>query len=170
MIVGIVTMPAVFLALVFGALALFGKPGSDNRAADSGTAANRSNETLAQPAARRALAPHLASTQGRRPGAIQLADDWRVQSIALDGDRVALHVEGPAGRKILIYDFRDGRLIGEATIETVATDAVDTLSMLTGPPPAVSPARPVAAPAIVEEAAVVLTRTLAPTLKPRSLP
>ncbi len=188
MIVGIVTMPTVFLALVFGALALFGKPGSHNGAVDGGNAANRSAEALSQTAARRARAPHTASAQGLQPGAIRLGDDWRVQSIALDGDRVALHVEGPEGREILVYDYRDGRLIGEAIIETVATDAVDTLSMLTGPPPAAATTGfPVALPVVTsvipaastaigeaagDDAASVMARTpaRAPTPKPRSLP
>ncbi len=170
MIVGILAMPAVFLAIVFVALAAFGRPG------DFGGAVAGAADPLEQPlqargqsrAQARALAPSLVSASSDARGVISLSDDARIQSIALDGDRIALHVEGPGGREILVYDYREGRQIATAAIETFATEATDTLSMLTGPPP------PVVAPEVsAPEALNPEPRTAfagAPTLKPRSLP
>lgn len=152
MIIGVLAMPAVFLAIVFVALSLFGKPGDE---AQSLAAAP---EALAQPA--RAAA--VSSAPDPR-SVIALADDVRIQSIALDGDRVALHVEGPSGREIVIYDYREGRQIAAAAIETFSTEAADTLSMLTGPPPSAAPAMP----APVAESAPPAPRVEA-RLKPRS--
>jgi len=161
MIVGILAMPAVFLAIVFVALAAFGKPGEV--ASTDVAAADR----LLQPAQVRAVAPSLASASSIRRGAIALFDDARIQSIALDGDRVALHVEGPMGREIIIFDYREGRQIAAAPIETIATEATDTLGMLTGPPPEAAPTPP-APEATVEAPRIAYAR--APMLKPRSLP
>lgn len=161
MIVGILAMPAVFLAIVFVALAAFGKPGE---VASTDVAAD---DKLSQPAQVRAVAPSLASAPSNRRGAIALFDDARIQSIALDGDRVALHVESPMGREIIIFDYREGRQIAAAPIETIATEAVDTLGMLIGPPPAAAPNSP-APEATVEAPRIAYMR--APTLKPRGLP
>ncbi len=139
MIVGVMAMPAVFLAIVLVALAVFGKPGED------------APPVAATPVAAAPPALPLAAALPAARGAIALPDDARIEAIALDGDRVALHVEGPAGHEIIIYDYREGRQLAAATIETASTEATDTLSTLTGPPPA---------PAI----------TGAPRLKPRSTP
>lgn len=152
-IASVIAMPAAFLVVVFVAIALFGEPGAQRSAA--------APETLTQPAAARAASPIFASAEKDIRGVIPLAEDARIASIALDGDRVALSIESPAGREILVYDFRAGRRIGGAQIETVRADAVDTLSMLTGPPPA---APQVAAPAPERVLAVE------PRLKPRTTP
>jgi hypothetical protein len=157
MIVGVLAMPAVFLAIVFVALAVFGKPGE----AAPGDAEPATPMSAALPSA--GLAPADA-TETR--GVITLPDDARVGSIALDGDRVALEVEGPAGREIVIYDFRDGRRIASAAVETFSTEASDTLSMLTGPPPAI-PA-PVTPPPEPAPAATLPAYKVEPRLKPRS--
>jgi hypothetical protein len=158
MIAGVLAMPAVFLAIVFVALAVFGKPGGDNdaRAAASGA--------LATPAPMRASEPDVPPPPSGRRGVIALPDDARIESIALDGDRLALHVESPAGREIVVYDYRDGRQIAAADIETFSTEATDALSMLTGPPPAA----PAAAPAPDPAPAAALS--VEPRLKPRSTP
>ncbi len=152
MIAGVIAMPAAFLAVVFIAIALFGKPGEPQ------VAALPAVDRLAQPAAPRAASPVFASATTDARGAIALGEDARIASIALDGDRVALSIESPAGREILIYDYRERRQIGAARIETIGGDAVDTLGMLTGPPPVAVPSEP--DPALAE----------APRIKPRATP
>lgn len=164
MIAGLIAMPAAFLAVVFIAIAVFGKPGETRP--DAAAAPER----LAQPAGARAMGPTLASAAGET-GVITLADDARIASIALDGDRVALSIESPAGREIVIYDYRAGRQVGGAQIETVRNVAVDTLSMLTGPPPAAAAPTAPAVIAPVEEApAARAVPADPPRQKPRATP
>ena len=165
MIAGLIAMPAAFLAVVFIAIAVFGRPG------EARPAAATAPERLAQPAGARAMGPTLASAAAQTRGVITLADDARIASIALDGDRVALSVESPAGRESVIYDYRAGREVGSAQIETVRNVAVDTLSMLTGPPPAaVAPTAPAVVAPVEEAPAAKAVPADAPRQKPRSTP
>lgn len=152
MIAGVMAMPAAFLAVVFVAITLFGKPGGPR--ADAAPPA----DILAQPIATRAASPIFAAATQEAREVIALGEDARIASIALDGDRIALNIESPAGREILIYDYREGRQVGAAQIETIGADAVDTLGMLTGPPPAST------APAVKAALAE------APRIKPRQAP
>lgn len=163
MIVGVLAMPAVFLAIVFVALWLFGKPGEDAPAL--AVAPPTTEQTTLSRAA-------IADPAGAE-GVIALADEAHIRSIALDGDRIALHVEGPSGRQIVVYDYREGREVAVAAIETFSTEATDTLSMLTGPPPA-APAVTVPPPAVASAEAATETSgrvyTGTPRVKPRSTP
>lgn len=147
MMVGIITMPAVFFIVVLGALALFGAPAAVKPVA-AAPSAQASTASLQQPAQARAAEPVFASAPSGKPLAIALSDDQRVRSIALDGDRVALHIEGPEGQEILVYDFLQGRVIAEAPINTASLDAADVLASLTGPPPAAPKSAPAIAAAI----------------------
>lgn len=166
--IGVVTMPAVFIVVVMGALALFGKPAAPEKAASQTAAV----ETLAQP--RGAVGVSLAAAKAGRTATrgIMLGEDMRVADISLDGDRVALHVESPMGEEIVIYDFARGEVVAEAPIETASVEAVDSLAMLTGAPqPAPNPfaasaPETVAATAPVVEARVAATPG-APSMKPR---
>lgn len=161
MIVGVLAMPAVFLAIVFVALAVFGKPGESAPARPEPASPAQAAFAPAAPA------PDASAPETR--GVITLPDDARIGAIALDGDRVALEIAGPAGREIVVYDFREGRRVAGASIETFSTEAKDTLSMLTGPPPpAPSTAAPTAEPAPAVDAAPAFS--VAPRLKPRSTP
>jgi hypothetical protein len=129
--VGVVTMPAVFIVVVMIALVLFGKPIAHTQRADQAAAFDR----LDQPAARPALSATAASAQPVvATGSIPLAEDTHVVSIALDGDRLALHLESPMGAKIVIYDFNQQRIVETAPLVTAAVDAGDSLAILTGPP------------------------------------
>lgn len=165
--IGVVTMPAVFLAVVMGALALFGKPAATEKTPTEIAAV----ETLEQPTATAATRATFASAHSSAPRmAISLDEDMRIADISLDGDRVALHVESPMGQEILIYDYAKGRVIAEAPIETAAVEAVDSLAMLTGvPQPAPKPIaaeKPAEAKPAAAEADVAATPR-APTIKPR---
>lgn len=129
--VGVVTMPAVFIVVVMGALALFGKPITHSRPVIQASEIDR----LDQPAAKPALSATAASSQpGAAAASIPLAEDTHVVGISLDGDRLALHVESPLGGEIVIYDFKQQRIVETAPIATAALDADDSLAMLTGAP------------------------------------
>jgi len=170
--IGVVTMPAVFLVVVMGALALFGKPVGETK----GAAAVADVETLEQPSTVQATSPSFAaarSTAASRP-AIALDEDMRIADISLDGDRVALHVESPFGQEILIYDYAKGRVVAEAPIETASVEAVDSLAMLTGAPQAapkiVAPsptASAVETPPEVAAPSQPAATPRAPSIKPR---
>ena len=136
LMVGVVTMPAVFLVVVMVALALFGRPAPVVAAAAERAAPDR----LLQPSARPATGASYsaATTQAPQSAGIPIAEDARISGIALDGDRVALHLEGPMGQQILIYDYSKGRVIAQTPIATASLQADDQLSMLTGAPPAPS--------------------------------
>ncbi|MFZ5617820.1 MAG: hypothetical protein ACOZAA_10940 [Pseudomonadota bacterium] len=130
--IGVITMPAVFLVVVMVALALFGKPAARSKT----EAAAAFSDTLEQPPATAATPASLAAAHSRFSGpVISLGEDTRVVSISLDGERVAMHVESPAGQQIVIYDYEKGRIVAQAPIETASIEAVDSLSMLTGAPP-----------------------------------
>lgn len=158
--VGVVTMPAVFIVVVMGSLALFGKPASGPRADVSDAAV----ATLEQPASRSAVSPTFASSKAAP--AITLGEDRRVTSISLDGDRVALHVESPMGSEIVVYDYVDERIVAATPIVSAAIEADDELSQLTSAPPVASLAIviPAADPAIETKAAAPEP----PTIKPRT--
>lgn len=127
--VGIVTMPAVFVAVVIGALALFGKPASPS----GYSSVNGAAERLEQPVSRSAISPTYASSLSSP--AVTLGEDRRVASISLDGDRVAMHVESPMGSEIVIFDFVEQRVIATTPIVTSSIDVADELASLTGAPP-----------------------------------
>lgn len=166
--VGVVTMPAVFIAVVLGALAVFGKP-----AADSNSPAGEPIATLEQPAATPALGAAFASAAPRRSPVISLGEDMEIADISLDGDRVALHVESPMGQEILIYDYAKGRIVAAAPIETAAIETVDALAMLTGAPQPPAQVAVAAAPkpapqVLAEPAPEIAAPPPAPSMKPRT--
>jgi hypothetical protein len=171
--IGVVTMPAVFIVVVMGALALFGKPATPDKASPRVAAV----ETLAQPGGAPAVGVSLAAAKASRAETrpIMLGEDMRVADISLDGDRVALHVESPMGEEIVIYDFARGEVVAEAPIETASVEAVDALAMLTGAPlPGSKPVAAIAGPApeILATAAPIFEARApatpgAPSMKPR---
>lgn len=157
--VGVITMPAVFIVVVLGALALFGKPASEPR----GDAAAPAIATLDQPASRPATSATFASS---RP-AITLGEDRRVTSISLDGDRIALHVESPMGSEIVVYDYVGERIVASAPIVSASLETGDELAALTGAPPVASLAivMPASGPAIETRSA---NAPNPPAIKPKS--
>lgn len=136
LMVGVVTMPAVFLVVVMIALALFGRPAPKVGAAVETAALDRLQQPSARPATSASLS--AAGTQAPQFVGIRIEEDARISGISLDGDRVALHVEGPMGQEILIYDYSKDRVISQTPIEAASLEADDSLAMLTGAPPAPS--------------------------------
>lgn len=159
--VSVITMPAVFVVVVLGALALFGKPAARTEASRADAA-----ETLTQPARRPAAAPSLASTTAQGAGAITLGEDSRVAGISLDGERIALHVETPSGAEIVLYDFAQGRVISSAPIVTAFLDSEDRLASLTGAPPIANLVVVAPSPEEIVSASIA-DGPFAPRIKPR---
>ncbi len=116
----IVTMPLVFLAVVAGIIAVFG--GDDAEVASevaSSAATSAAVERLAEPAPARGAAGATAISAA--PSAIGLAPGSDVTAMSLDGDRLALRVDGPGGVSIVIYDLSAGAVIQTIPVtQTVA--------------------------------------------------
>ncbi|WP_428406994.1 hypothetical protein [Hyphococcus sp.] len=83
----ILTMPAVFLLVVAAIIAVFGKPKKEDAEIAAPAVVE---ETTAAPAA----ASPIALKAGESAGAI-----------ALDGDRLAVRIDGPDGVVVVIYDI-----------------------------------------------------------------
>ncbi|MGE0408043.1 MAG: hypothetical protein AB7P23_02135 [Amphiplicatus sp.] len=116
----IVTMPLVFLLVVMATIAVFGSP------ADRKKEAAR-QDVLSQPVQHYvgALAEEtrgaraLGATQASMPtpslAPLVLPREAKIGAMALDGDRLALRVEGENGGEIVIYDLARG-----ATVQRIA--------------------------------------------------
>ncbi len=102
----IVTMPLVFLAVVTGIIAIFG---GDDAEVASEAAAPAAVERLAEPAPAHGAAG--ATAVSADPSAIGLAPGADVTAMSLDGDRLALRVDGPGGVSIVIYDLSAGAVV-----------------------------------------------------------
>jgi hypothetical protein len=91
----ILTMPAVFLAAVAAIIAIFGKPGDETAEEIPAAVAE------AAPAASEIPAVEAISVPaGAAPGAI-----------ALDGDRLAVRIDGPDGTVVVVYDLARGEVV-----------------------------------------------------------
>jgi len=153
LLVGVVTMPAVFVAVVVGAVTIFGAPARVEK-----TISSVQPTPLAQPEPARSAAAELVFANAEMVGvnSIMLKPGTEVRSIALDGDRIALEIDGPDGAGVKVFDYRAGREIAFAPIVTASDDATPALVFvepIDDAPPNKS-AAPVEAPPM-------------PTLKPR---
>ncbi len=83
----ILTMPAVFLVVVAAIIAVFGKP-------------KREAPDIAEPV----VVEETAAASGA-PAPISLKAGESAGAIALDGDRLAVRVDGPDGVVVVIYDI-----------------------------------------------------------------
>lgn len=108
----IVTMPLVFLVVVMAIIAVFGGNDDDAVASVAPPAASpvvRSTpvEVLSEPA--------IAGVQSVLPvnaaAPIALPDGAEAGAISLDGDRLAVRIDGPDGAAIVIYDLTQGAVI-----------------------------------------------------------
>jgi hypothetical protein len=132
----IVTMPFVFLVVVMAIIGFFGNPNetsapdeiSGNDAAGvvrsiqaspapetalDEPSANRQRVVLPMPASIRNLAPAITLPEGATPGAI-----------SLDGDRIALRVDGDAGAMIVIYDLSTDQVVKTIPLVEVTGSAM----------------------------------------------
>lgn len=92
----IITMPFVFMAALAVIIALFG---GDKEDADTASALSAA-EILASP----------------ETNAGALTGEAGVGAISLDGDRLAVRVDGPDGVKIIIYDVATGDVVQTITV------------------------------------------------------
>jgi len=100
----IVTMPLVFLAVVTVIIAVFGRDDEDGVASAPAERAV-AVERLAEPA------PVSAGATPVSPAAIGIDAGADITAMSLDGDRLALRVDGPTGVSIVIYDIANGAVI-----------------------------------------------------------
>ncbi len=89
----ILTMPAVFLVIVAAIIMVFGKP--KGRAADS-AGADR---------------PAVADAEQEAPTGVVMPAGAAPGAIALDGDRLAVRLDGPDGVVVVVYDLEKGEVI-----------------------------------------------------------
>ena len=103
----IITMPLVFLIVVMAIIGIFGKPkgGDDFAAAEEIQSAPI--VSLEEPAApsQSVVLPVPAAAAGDQP-VISLPENSEVGAISLDGDRLAVRIDGEDGATIVIYDLR----------------------------------------------------------------
>ena len=97
----ILAMPAVFLVIVAAIIAIFG--GAEEEEADIAAPAVVEDRAVTAPSA--ASAP-IALGAGEAAGAI-----------ALDGDRLAVRVDGPDGVVVVVYDIAQGEEIARIPFE-----------------------------------------------------
>ncbi len=99
----IVTMPLVFVAVVAAIISVFG--GDD----DADRVASAPVEVLSEPAPvqRSTSAGALSPT----PAGIALSTGAHIAAMSLDGDRLAIRVEGPSGAEVVIYDLAGGEVV-----------------------------------------------------------
>lgn len=92
--IAIVTMPLIFLVAIALIILIFGKK-EENAPAEESAAIE---ELAATPAAD--IAERVAISAGQTPGAL-----------ALDGDRLAVRIDGPDGVEVVVYDLSKGEVI-----------------------------------------------------------
>jgi hypothetical protein len=105
LIIIIIAMPFVFLVAVLGIIALFGKPNevSEAGAAGDGSVSNVEHTPLE---ATSVNADMIRYPVGAAPGAI-----------SLDGDRLAVRIDGPDGVEVVIYDLTKGEVIARIALK-----------------------------------------------------
>lgn len=98
--IAIVTMPIFFIVAVALIILVFGK--RDNDATEGETDSAAIGESLASedPATEEASPEAIMLSAGASPGAI-----------ALDGDRLAVRLDGPNGVEVVIYDIAKGAIV-----------------------------------------------------------
>lgn len=109
LIIIIITMPLVFIIVVMATLMIFGRPGDREQSANPDAVRSvplaQTLDSLEQPGAP-AHAPTLA---GGAP--LALPAGASIGAMALDGDRLAVRLDGPGGGEIVIYDLARGEEI-----------------------------------------------------------
>lgn len=126
LIIAIVTVPIVFVAVVILSISVFGRPNAEASAGGQPSVA-AAIDRIEQPTrgVRAASATYASAFD-----AIETPDDSRIGSLALDGDRLAMLVESPAGAEVKIYDLARGAMAARVPIEKRREAAVDAHAAL----------------------------------------
>ena len=114
----IAAMPVVFLVVVIAIVSALGEPAGKKAQSSafagavlSQPAENASALDQSLPATSRALAATPASALAAEAAPLVLPRGAIVGAMALDGDRLALRVEGETGGEIVIYDLTRGAVV-----------------------------------------------------------
>jgi hypothetical protein len=92
--IAIVAMPIIFLVLIALIILIFGK--RDTVAPVEAATVIEESGAVDAPL----VAEHVALSTGQTPGAL-----------ALDGDRLAVRIDGPDGVEVVVYDLAKGEVI-----------------------------------------------------------
>lgn len=112
----IISMPVVFLIVVMVTISVFGRSG-DSHTERSAVNNAQAERVVASPMVNRSQqgAPLNTSSSAFMVAEdiepIILPKDAHSESMALDGDRLALRIHGPDGEAVIIYDLSAGRVI-----------------------------------------------------------
>lgn len=109
--IAIVTMPIFFIVAVALIIVVFGKRDGDATEVESETAAIGDS-----------LAAEDAAIDETGPDAIMLGAGSSPGAIALDGDRLAVRLDGPDGVEVVIYDIAKGELIARIPFAPLARE------------------------------------------------
>jgi len=116
----IITMPFVFLVVVMAIIALFGRPGEETAAASGAVRSTPVAEVEeAAPAieGQRVVLPTPAAASEVSP-AIVLPEGAEAGALSLDGDRLAVRIDGPDGAQIVIYDLNTEEVVKTIPLTT----------------------------------------------------
>ena len=103
----IITMPLVFLIVVMAVISVFGRPGTDRQPGVAPMAAAPAGlEMLDQPL-QPATGPSPASL-ALAPAPLVIPEGAAITSMALDGDRLVMRVEGVGDGELIVYDLGRG--------------------------------------------------------------
>ncbi|MEQ8935979.1 MAG: hypothetical protein RIE56_09345 [Amphiplicatus sp.] len=117
LIIIIVTMPLVFIFVVLGVIAIAGDPGKrEARLAEPALA------PLEQPAAYRGAVAPLQTTLPQSAAPLVISKGESIGAMALDGDRLAVRIEGDLGGEIVIYDLATGAQLQKIPVRNGAPD------------------------------------------------
>jgi len=136
LLIAIVTMPFVFLVVVMAIISIFGSPDKDRSAAREAPAEAASPvatqaETQAATQAATLEEPALSGQQAVIPiptsatalsSAISIPEGARAGAISLDGDRLAVRIDGESGAMIVIYDLEKGEPVQIIPLTTDGTN------------------------------------------------
>ncbi len=128
LLIAIVTMPFVFLVVVMTIISIFGSPDKAQTAANPAAKIASGSATLEQPAlaGAQAVAPISASVQepssALASAEIKIPEGASAGAISLDGDRLAVRIDGGDGSMIVIYDLAKGEPVQIIPLTTDATN------------------------------------------------
>lgn len=118
----IITMPLVFLIVVMAVISIFGRPGDNNDPRLAPVASATGLETLSQPLG--GVTTPSAVAYAISPAPLVVPEGASISSMALDGDRLVMRVEGVGDGEIIIYDLARGAVVQRIPVMAqLASDA-----------------------------------------------
>ncbi|MEM8770301.1 MAG: hypothetical protein AAGD92_01510 [Pseudomonadota bacterium] len=116
----IFTMPLVFLAIIMGVIAMSRGGPEDVANADAAASPAAAIESATPPpATSRNRTPDSAPTARAAAAAAGLPMEAAVGAISLDGDRLAVRIDGPNGAEVVIYDWRLNQVVQRVPVSAL---------------------------------------------------